>query len=567
MINKNKYLLISLLVTLFLAILPFISIYIISGGNYPKMPLEMIDDTSYYYARGVEISQGNIFTGNPYSLEHKNEISPAFFVADWMWSAPLVLGLPLQTSVIISQVFWFLIFGLLLYFLFLFFELEKKYIPWSIAFVILFIYWYFARPVSMLVVFPIFLLWILCFIKFHQDPKSRKNIIFLAIATAWSIYVYTFLAQIILSTLGVSLFTTFFERFKIYRSLWFSAIIAGFLSIPFALYTWTQLNHPFYFETMNRIGLTSTHLLGSGQIFYLLVIIPSLVLVYIGRKRYSSIELYVFFTISFGLVLALVSNVFTGKDMEITGHVGRFIELWTAAMFIVIIKKMYVDITEKIFYKAIIIIAYVFLISFSIIFQINNSKNIINGGLLWNKPYLVPLTWLKENTPKDSVVFANDYISTQIPIMTNDYVLFSWYNFMYLVSDKELQDRYLASRIFQNISREEIRDNLRTYAGAGHAAHLPMVHNRPIKICRLLHFDFFVKDCGQSETAYSIIGEKFFDDMKAQYDIFASHPMETLKMYQVSYVVVDKENDKWKIPKSFKLVWSNSRFEIYSASL
>lgn len=563
MINKNKYLIISLLVTLVLAILPFISVYIISGGNYPKMPLEMIDDTSYYYARGVEISQGNIFTGNPYSVEHKNEISPAFFVADWMWSAPLVLGFPLQTSVIISQVLWFLIFGLILYFIFLFFELDKKYIPWSIAFVISFIYWYFARPVSMLVVFPIFLLWIICFINFLKDQKSRKNIIFLGFVTSWSIYVYTFLGQIILATLGVALFATFFKRFKIYKPIWFSAIIAGILSIPFAIYTWAQIHNPFYFETMTRIGLVNSHILTSGQLFYLAVLIPPFILVYLGRKKYSELELSVFFTISVGLILALISNIFTGKDMEITGHVGRFIELWSTLMFLVIIKKMWGDFREKIFYKFIVIIAYIFLISFSIIFQVRVWSG-VNSNLLSNKVYLAPLTWLNENTPKDSVIFANDYISTQIPIMTEDYVLFSWYNFMYLVSDKEMQDRFLVSRVFQNLSFDDIKNNLRTYAGAGHSAHTPMAYNRPIKICRLLHFDIFVKDCGQFQTAYSMLGEKYFDDMQVQYDVYLKNQIETMKKYNISYVVVDKENDKWKIPKSLKLIWSDSRFEIYS---
>lgn len=559
---KNKTLVISVCISVLFAIVPFVMMFFMSGGNYPKLPVEIMDDSNYYYSRAVEISQGNLFVGNQYIKENKNELSPSFFVGDWLWSIPLILGLSIQTSIIVSQIFWFLVFGIFLYYIFLLFGVEKKYIPWATSFVFLFIYWYLARPVAMQVIFPIFLIWVTSLALYLKEPDSKRNILFLFFSTTISIYVYTYLAQIIFVTFSVLLFATFFQIFKKYLYLWFIAIGVLLASIPFVYYSWNQIQHPLYFETFYRIGLVNTHMLGTPAFMYSLVLFLSLFVLYFLRSKFNNHELLMISSISFGLLLATTSNVFTGKDLEIAVHVGRFVELWAVLLLCLFVQKSCGDFRNWNFYKLFIFGVYVlFVISF-FIFQLRVWTN-VNSGLLGNEVYQVPLEWLRDNTPADSVIFANDKLSSYIPVVTHNYILFHPNILLQLDSDKNIQDRYLASRIFQKISLEDIKKDMRKYAGAGYTAHRHMVHNRSTKLCQLLKLDLLGKDCGQFETQYSLMGEEYFSDMKMEYDLFKKNPIDTLKKYNVSYVVFDKDNDIWLLPKVLKSVWTNDRFEIY----
>jgi hypothetical protein len=163
---KNNNFIISICVSVLFAVLPFLLMFLFSDNGYPKVPVEIMDDSNYYYSRAVEISEGKFFVGNQYIKENKNELSPSFFVGDWLWSTPFILGLSIQYSIIFNQVLWFLLFGVLLYCIFLFFGMEKKYIPWAISFVFLFIYWYLARPVAMQIIYPIFLMWLVSLVMY-----------------------------------------------------------------------------------------------------------------------------------------------------------------------------------------------------------------------------------------------------------------------------------------------------------------------------------------------------------------------------------------------------------------
>ena len=101
------------------------------------------------------------------------------------------------------------------------------------------------------------------------------------------------------------------------------------------------------------------------------------------------------------------------------------------------------------------------------------------------------------------------------------------------------------------------------YAGNGLSAHRYMVYNRNVKVCRWLHLDLLGKNCGELQTSSSFAGEKYFSDMKERYDWLKKSPLSVLQKYNVSYIVLDKKNDKWILPRTFKPVWSNGRFEIY----
>lgn len=559
---KNKNFITSIVISFILAVLPFIIIFFLSNGKYPVVPVEIVDDSAYYYSRAVESAQGNPFIGNPYIRENNQELSLSFFVADWLWSLPLFLGFPIQGSIIVSQVLWFLIFGMFLYYLFLLFDLEKKYVPLAILFVFLSVYWYLARPVAMQVVFPVFVIWLSSFVLFIKNPKSKKSTIFLILTTALSIYVYTYLAQVVFVVLLLILIAAFSSHFKKFRTIWYVGIGSFLLSIPFLVYTWKQINHPLYLETLSRIGLVNTRMIGISAIFYVSIVVLGLIIIFMSKERYSDTELFFIVPVSLGLVGATISNVITGRDLELAVHLGRFIELWSVILLCVMTKKLFTGTEEINFKKLFSQLIYLFFIIYFIIFQIR-VWSILDKNLLSKEAYSNPLNWINENLPKNSIVFANDSFSGYIPIMTENYVLFHPNALLQIDSDKNIQNRYLVSRLFNNLELENIKNDMRKYAGAGHTAHRHMVHNRNVKFCKMLRLELTGKDCGQFETQYSIVGEKYFIDMENQYNLFRKNPADTLKEYGVNYVVYDKQNDKWSIPKFLELIWTDGRFEIF----
>jgi hypothetical protein len=564
--SRNKSFIISIIISLVFAIAPFVFILVYSGWHYPKMPVETMSDNLYYYARAVDITRGHVFIGNPYIKENKDEVSPAFFVADWFWAVPLLLGFSLQTSIIINQIFWFLVFGIFLYYLFKFFEVEEKYIPWAVALAIFIVYWYLARPVAMQVVYPVYMVWLVSFVSYLKKPQSKKYIILLGLSTTLSVYIYTYLAQIIFAIFCVLLFASFFLPFKHYRSLWFSSIMAFFLSIPFLLYTWKQIHHPLYFETMTRIGLINTHVIGTPAVFYSSVVLLSLVIVYFSRTTYSKTELLLISISSLGFLITLLSNIITGKDLELAIHIGRFTDLWSTVMLVVFLQKIHTakiaGMPEKSISKFIILGLYAILVLFSLVLHIRIWSRVKNN-LPGNDVYTAPIAWLVSNTPKQSVIFADTPLSALIPVETDDYVLFHQSAVLQIDSDFALQNRYLASRLFSGLSLQILLSDMPLYAGNGNSNHEYMTYNRDIKYCKMVHLVFWSKTCDQFQTLYSFTGQKYFSDMQERYDLFKKTPLQVLRDYNVSYIVFDKQNDKWAIPKGLKSVWSDDRFEIF----
>lgn len=547
-----------------MAVLPFVAIYFISDFHYPKLPIEIADDSLYYYSRATDIARGDYFLGNPYIKEHKNDITPAFFVADWIWSAPLFLGFSLPVSIIFNQILWFLIFGVLLFLFFVNFRIDKKHIPMLVFFVTIFVYWYLARPISMQIVYPVFVFWLLAFILYLKNSKSFKNIVLLGFATAVSLYIYTYLAQIIFVATLCLLFISFFKKFRDYKTAWISGILAFIFSIPFIFHTLSQIKHPLYFETMYRIGLVNTYTIGFSALIYILLVFSSLALIFFQRNKYSDKEFIFVIFLSISLVITAISNVFTGKDLETAVHIGRFVELWFAIIFSISVYRFFLGQNgnkEKKFFIFFIVLCLVFVFYF-LIYQAIIWGN-MKADLLRREVYYKPLVWLRENTPKNSVVFSNDNFSSYMPIMTSNYVLFHPNALLYMMSDQEIKERYLVSRIFDRIDLNGIKNDMRKYAGAGYTAHRHMTYNRSVKICRLFRLEMFGKNCGEFKTQYSVVGEKYFEDMKIRYDLLKKNPIQTLKKYDISYVLIDKKNDKWVLPTSFKPIWLDNRFEIY----
>jgi hypothetical protein len=414
--------------------------------------------------------------------------------------------------------------------------------------------------VAMQVVFPLFLLWLVSLFYFICYPLEKRAQVGLALVSALSLYVYTYLTQIIVVSSGIGLCCVLLKDFRIYKTAVYSAVGASVLSIPFLIYTWKQIHHPFYFETLARIGLVETHTIGSAAMFYMLMIGLISAIIWFQRNFYTKQELSVFVLVSAGLFITTVSNVISGKDLEVAVHIGRFVELWAGIVFVVIVSRMMVFDQKKVVYMYIgllcVCLMYVGLV------QVRVWKS-INKDILVDQRYKTVLQWLRENTPTDSVVFTDDRLASYIPIETSNYVLFSPNSLLYLASDKEVEDRYLLSRVFMDASIDDIKKDMRKYAGAGYTAHRHMIHNRNVRLCKFIVVDLWKGRCGEYTDQYVLKGESYFGSLEVRHLYMQEHAIDELKKFNVSYIIVDKNYDSWNVLNTLQRIWSDNYFDIY----
>jgi hypothetical protein len=179
--------------------------------------------------------------------------------------------------------------------------------------------------------------------------------------------------------------------------------------------------------------------------------------------------------------------------------------------------------------------------------------------------YSTPLTWLKENIPAEQVIWVpNLSIATYIPILTKDFVLFHPNAASYLMPSAEIEERYLVSKYFDNLTVQDLERDVTLYAGAGVESEF-RAHNREVEFCKMVS----LKDsCGVMETTVTHKGKEYFTNLYNLYTrTVIPHINEELAKYHVSYILVDKENDHLKKPiqniKGASLVYTDSHFEIY----
>ncbi len=187
----------------------------------------------------------------------------------------------------------------------------------------------------------------------------------------------------------------------------------------------------------------------------------------------------------------------------------------------------------------------------------------INGSLLEDQRYSSALSWLKDNTEKNSVILANDSISAYIPMLTDNYILFNHYVGFHIMSDYEVEERYLVSRMFSGLTKEQLKTDFRKYAGVGNSIHQVNFINRKIRICLKLKSILTNLNCGNLISVYDMKGESYFDALMERYYVIKKDPKKFLDMYRVSYVVVDKQKDVYLLPKAYKLIWSSEDFSVF----
>lgn len=540
---------------------------------------------NYYYSRLREIKDGYPFIGNPYFFEHRNEVSPAFFVADWIAAVPLLLGATLIPTIVLNLFVWALV-NVLLYYLFLrVLGCPKRWAAGGAFVVFLTTYADILRPVSLQVVAPAFTLLGIAAVRWLEQPRDKKRLAGLALALTYSVYIYTYLTQIALAFLGlVFLLFIWKKQWKEAQALGLVVGGVGILSLPFAWYAYHQVTHPAYWETMVRVGLVNTHLPTSNAFVNLFWVASMLALWRLFIARTDRRPFLFFVLTGVALVGVSFSNIVTGKELELAQHIMRFVALWFAfaaasGAFFLFASKPWrnASVTRRIALAGFLCLNLAGLAVFANRYGIAGLSYVLRpveeNTTLRNDQSVAPaLAWLEKNEPRSTVVWAppDSPINDNVTILTKHYVLFSMGGILHIVTDKEVEERYLLSKAFAPVTVQDIERDYRIYGGSGNAVHASNTHNRGVTLCRLLRLNWFGTTCGELTDPVSFKGEAYFAALRDRLnnDIRPNLARE-LASFHVAYLVSDDklypnlaQEIKDKLPNA-KLVYSDKRFSVF----
>ncbi len=573
MTNKFQSL-IQIVLRLALAILILFPVFyatsIIGQGNNGVPP--SYDGGYYYYPRVQEVADGYPFVGNPFFYEHRTDGPVAFFLADWINAIPILMGLTVGNAFAVMNILGLLATAVIGYVTAKRFSASKN-ISLLVALLLLVAnYSALLRAVSMQLILPLFLLWLWSFKAMSDSPTDKKHMAIFLMSSVVASYAYTYAWQIIVVTLGVSLFFVWFYYPDTGKKHFFRSILyALFLQIPFLVYAVLQTRANDYWESMRRIGLVETHLLPKDFFILLSFCLIIGIMLFLARK-YGAMESdknFVFWVpVISALVITAGSNLVTGQELEIVSHVWRFFPS-------VLVFSMVATIPALIKLQRVKWLNWT-LIFVSIMFLGNAVRNnfitVIENRTDFKREteelqIMAPsLNWLnvRDNSPKviwaDSIMYA-DYV----PIMTKNYVLFSNSGILHLVSDKEVRERYLVFKYFDNPNEVDVRNDLRLYGGVGYQFHQENVVKRRYLYCTMLNRVISI-NCQDTTTLVRERNNLVAKSMREDYVKNIVPRVETLlSKYHVAYIVKSKKNVGFRpeLLSNTKLVYEDANFMIY----
>ncbi|MEK7084195.1 MAG: hypothetical protein AAB932_03110 [Patescibacteria group bacterium] len=586
----HKKPLIVLIVVAFIMLLllatPFFVAWNLLDGKWPAVPVSFSDDL-YYYARIREVIDGKFFLGNPYFLEHSHEIPPAFFVADWLAAIPLMIGIPLLPAAAGNFVLWSMIFFLISYLLCRQVSATPRSALAGSIMAYALSYTLILRPVSMQIIFPFFLLFLFSYARWLEKPFQKNRIILLTSSFAFSFYLYTYFWQITTGIMALSLLYFLMTK-RISEACRLLLVLVGgvFLAIPMIIFIVGAWAHPFFWESMVRIGLVYTHVPTAETFYSGQWIVAVLMLWWASLRWIPSLradvmyrQSFLFFSLS-GLAMIGVSasNLITGKELETAQHVARFIGIWLGIAYIrwcsIFFSQGYSGVRfvpmKKLFLLA-CLLAWstvgigTYLENVSVLFPSLDHRRTAQE----NQTFFPPLHWLEQQESVPHVVWTHpgSRIDTFVPILTKHYVLFSNPGILHLLSSDEAEERYLISRYFSSLSVADIERDTREYAGVGFSHHQYKTHNRKVRLCRLLRLSLVGVACGEYHDAVTHAGKFYFEQLSERYrnDIIPQIEKK-LTQYHVTYIIFDASSTIPFAPEALsntRLEYDDGRFRIY----
>lgn len=570
-------------IVLVLTAIPILDTYLVIGNTWQGI-LPAFTDEALYDARVQTIVRGHT-GGNPYFIEHSDGPPLVIFGGAWVNAIPQLAGLSFNTAIVANFILWSLLFAVAAYWLFL----ELRVSPWAAVFGTVFLYLesyaHVWRPANLQPVYPFYFLFYIALARLIRE-RSRKNIALLAFATGATFYLFAFLWQIALITLGILFIYALVQKdWPLLKAALLSSFIGGAIGLPVPLYMlWLSHGSPYFWESMGRLGLVNTHLPMAEVIYsggWVGIVLAFLTVLYWSvrtlREDTEFIFLSSFVGISgLGLWIMQGSNLITGKLVETGEHVRILILPWLVFATVstgVVLWRQWTFVSTKLRIISVVVMAV--LIGANIHFTYEYFYPFLPNHIdatSWRlqQTYAKPFAWLDQQEKNPVVVWSEprDYITTALPVFTRHFDLYAYWGMLELAPDSEIRERYLVSQYFNNPTLADLKSEseMALYLGRHDFPHAAKTIEREIKICRTLFFWDKGKYCGTIPTSQSLLGDKFFTGLENKFQTDIRPNIKAyLKKYHVSYILKDKVLDPVYHPEILGAVrvYDDGRYEMW----
>lgn len=541
----------------FLVFLPTISSTLNLGltdfqGIYPVFN----DDEVHYLAMTQEVYDGHIGLGNVFYNEYKNRpfIQPPVIEILFASTAKL-LNISVPALFVINDFILVFLGVIILYFLLFHLTRSKNSsLIFSGGFYLLFLFT-FGRPINPQFSFIFLVLGLLLIFKIIAISKDYKKtmpfIVYLALITGFLLYIYPYFWTALFVIYLINIFISSIiekKNIKLFLKLFLPFLIVFFLAAtPYLINISKAASYPFYVETMLRFGMLETHIPGCFTNVALLVI--SLFILIAAYSRMSDKKIFNYsFSLLIGGIILNWQNIITGKYLQFSSH---YYQVTILIIFIVLVITFFNLYTTRDIhgnykkYKLFIIMALSFLVLSVIVYRQRN--DFINGlkllpGVSSNEMVEIQkrqevFNWLNNNTVKDSVIYSlSPKYEPFLPIYTHNNLHFYGYGGYYLMSDEEVENRWVNQNLFRKVDEEYIVEHMREIW----LNKFIDVHQN--KAAREKIISFFVK---QKKSPVEIIPPEFINRVLEKHELVEKDDFENFfKSGAIDYILISdtKEN-------------------------
>ncbi len=569
-------------VVLLLSMVPVVEVVSVLGVGWQGFT-PMFGDEGFYYAHVQTIAEGYYNDGNPYFFEHRFDPPLVIFGGAWLNALPLLAGLPFNAAMLINFILWSFAFAAAAYLLYREFAVPRWLCVAGVVLLYLQSYAHIFRPANLQPVYPFYFLFYLALARLLRE-QSRTNIVLLGLVSASTFYLYSYLWQVVVVTLGLLVLYALVRReWSLFKGVLYSSLLGGLLGLPAVLYTfWLSHTSPYFWESIARFGLVYTHIPMAEIVYsggWIGAILVFLAVLYWRAPllRTGEFRRLCLFVVAGGLGLWITqgSNALTGILVETGEHVRILIlpwvlfvtvmlgtHLWKQRADLGLSMRTFSAVALGIFALASAYYTQYYFLSFA---AIPDSRR---DAWALEQNFAKPFEWLQTHEQSPVVVWSDpqDEITSTLPIFTRHFTLYTPIGMWHLISEEELHERYLVSQYFNNPTVTDFKSDIGAYLGRQDVFHIQKTIERRIKICKIVYFFDKTHDCGVAQTSIELKGEEFFAGLKKKFagDI-KPHIKDYLRKYHVSYILKDVvKNKEWQ-PQTLGAVkvWDDGRYELY----
>ncbi len=534
-------------------------------------------DWLYYVARIRDVSEGYFNAANAYLWEHKNDLNPQVTGGELLIALfCFIFGLSIPTMQVVMDFAAPGLIGFLAYFLFYVLS-RNRFLSCAMPLVLFtLIFNGLTKPINPQISFPLLLIFLIIWLQLLSRCQAWKAgqafpfslVVGGGVCLGLTFLVYFFSWSFLLVVIGGFLLLRIIDRDRLLiRTHLYLLFIAFLVAMPYFILQIKSLAVPFHQEMLVRLGFYHSHwpeTLPRSAIAVLAVFL----FVYFMRRRRLIRDLKAQAVLSL-----LAANVIFPNHQIISGFIIQNAVHWSfMPVFIYALTFAYVYFnlrqSRPDFPK---ILRYGFGLTFILLFIVPSYRlmsyhdySLFDQGskkylAAWQK-YDQAFRYLAEQTPKDSVVFANETLSYLIPAYTHNNVFYVWATFFLPGSDREIMERYLLSHIF-----------------------IPEFYTEPnlgISDNKLVLWTQPAMTEQNTQLLPRLLGWPIQDEYSAEREIMFAKDvlhdlrltccrLDALRRYRVDYIVWDRAADpEWKVDEYSHLlkVYADDSIQIFRLS-